>query len=94
MPFSLCVGGLSRCVWLSRATRQVVKGATAQAMMNRAAALVKWEGIMPEKTRIQVMLRRSTSSLVAIVAVVVVAVAALQEFGETMTIAESRVAPP
>eukprot|EP00903_Cladosiphon_okamuranus_P011708 g11011.t1 len=30
---------------------EVVKGATAQAMMNRAAALVKWEGIMTDKTR-------------------------------------------
>lgn len=33
---------------------QVVSGANAQAMMNRAAALVKWEGIMSEKTRIKV----------------------------------------
>lgn len=33
---------------------QVVKGATAQAMMNRAAALVKWEGIMTDKTRTEV----------------------------------------
>lgn len=34
---------------------QVVNGATAQAMMNRSAALVKWEGIMSAKTRKKVL---------------------------------------
>ncbi|CAM9904583.1 unnamed protein product, partial [Laminaria digitata] len=32
---------------------EVVSGANAQAMMNRAAALVKWEGIMSERTRVK-----------------------------------------
>lgn len=40
--------------WSAAMCCQVVKGATAQAMMNRAAALVKWEGIMSDKTRRQV----------------------------------------
>lgn len=42
-------------VYIAAGIWQVVKGATAQAMMNRAAALVKWEGIMDEKTRVKVL---------------------------------------
>ncbi|CBJ28918.1 Ankyrin Repeat Transient Receptor Potential Channel [Ectocarpus siliculosus] len=45
---------------------EMEKGATAQATMDRAAALVKWEGIMSDKTRRQVAPGKGKSSEVTI----------------------------